>query len=81
MSKSDLKPCPFCGSPEVHIVRDYDYEGASTCVHVSVECRKCRARSGSNWYSEGNDCPKFYEEIRDRWNTRTTAPEVQENKK
>lgn len=76
MSSSKLKSCPFCGSDKVDLRREHDTEADLLCTFVFVECRTCRARSGSNWFWEGNDCPQFYEEIRERWNTRQGPEEL-----
>ena len=62
-----LKPCPFCGSTEAYLRRSTDQDD---CTFVHVECRNCRAKSADKWFSRGNDCPLFYQEIRDAWNNR-----------
>ena len=63
-----MKPCPFCGGSPI-MKTDYDTDG-SEATWKFIECSKCRARSGGKWFSPGNDCPIFYEEVRDQWNIR-----------
>lgn len=60
MTKPDLKPCPFCGSTDVH-VRQIDKE----CSVVS--CDGCNAEGG---YFGGNDSTSPAEAI-EAWNRRT----------
>lgn len=64
-----LKDCPFCGS-EAHISTEYETDG-SDCTWKFVRCSKCGARTRGKWFSGHNDCPIFYEEVRDEWNQRT----------
>lgn len=62
-----LKPCPFCGG-NAYMAKDICPDGYG--VFRYVECRDCRSKSGSKYHSYGNDCPMFYVEVRDAWNTR-----------
>ena len=62
---SELLPCPFCGG-DASIKRSYDDD---MTLWIKVECNKCGATTRGNWCRE--DCPLFYQERRDEWNTRT----------
>ena len=64
---SNLKPCPFCGG-EARITSEYDTDGFGT-FH-KVECRTCGASSKQHFVSRDNDCPQYYQEVRDDWNMR-----------
>lgn len=61
-----LKPCPCCGG-KGRIRSDYDAD--MTRWH-HVECDDCPMRTKGKWHSDGNDCPLYYQEIRDEWNNR-----------
>ena len=69
---SNLKPCPFCGSDNVSIKTEHDPDGFG--VFLSVQCGKCRARSGDKFASE--TCPQTYAEVRHEWNQREESKEV-----
>lgn len=64
-----LKECPFCGDKDASIRTEYDNDGSNTTWKY-VECIKCRSRTAGKWFSGTNDCPIFYEEVRDQWNQR-----------
>ena len=65
-----LLPCPVCiGKGSVD--RQHDADGM---LWVYVSCNKCGLRTRGKWCSSGNDCPLFYREVRDEWNTRATLP-------
>lgn len=64
-----LKPCHFCGNKRVLMKTDYDTVG-NDCTLNYIECDKCGARTRGKWVSANNDCPQFYEEVRDQWNFR-----------
>ena len=64
-----LKPCPFCGDKNPWISTSYDNDGSNSTWKY-VKCIKCHARTGGKWFTGNNDCPQFYEEVRDEWNTR-----------
>jgi Lar family restriction alleviation protein len=66
---SKLKPCPFCGGTG-HMQRFADSDGFGTFYYVV--CTGCRAQSGSQYASKGNDCPQTYAEVRDLWNRRAS---------
>ena len=68
---SELKPCPFCGGG-ASIKRSHDDD---MTLWIKIECNKCGATTRGNWCRE--DCPLFYQERRDEWNTRT--PQWQPN--
>lgn len=76
MSRPALKPCPFCASEKVSMGVDYDHDGSNTTWRF-IQCRDCGSRGKSKWHSPGNDCPLFYEEIRDAWNRRDLKPPPQ----
>lgn len=63
-----LLECPFCGSGS-EIRTSYDNDG-SNAVWKFVQCNGCGSRTMGKWFSPGNDCPLFYEEVRDQWNRR-----------
>ena len=65
----ELKACPFCGG-SARIVREMDSDGFG--AFYAVACGTCRASSGNQYASNGNDCPLMYGEVRDKWNTRPT---------
>lgn len=71
---SDLKPCPFCGSPaemeEVNApgMGDYDWQPEEWVFHV--QCQKCYAFAPGA--SVGDGTPDFAKEMAVKaWNTRT----------
>jgi len=66
-----LLPCPFCGSDQAFIRKEYDEHSASGGYFHAVHCGKCRASSGPLYASE--TCPIFYAEVRDAWNVRAAA--------
>lgn len=69
----ELKPCPFCGGAP-YIQNDTDIDG---CYWSWVSCR-CGARTRGKWSSSSaNTCPQFYAEVRDEWNTRHGAGDVE----
>ena len=61
---SELKPCPFCGSDNVHLAFYHSKENGSKAV---VECRDCYCSSG--YYND------LHEAV-EQWNKRTSAPEL-----
>lgn len=69
MEKNLLKPCPFCGDQSPIMHSSYDTDG-SDATWKFIKCHKCGARTQGKWFSHGNDCPIFYEEVRDQWNIR-----------
>lgn len=63
----DLLPCPFCGN--------VGFMSRITCedgggIFYTIKCGECGAQSREKYCSKGNDCPQFYAEVRDEWNTR-----------
>lgn len=62
-----LKPCPFCGG-SARMASEHDMDGFGMFRYV--ECRQCHARSRPKYHGNGNDCPQFYQEVRDAWNSR-----------
>src|SRR5512138_1982687 len=66
LSSNTLLPCPFCGG-KAGIHRSHDADGM---LWVGVRCQGCGAASTQDWCSPGNDCPIFYEGIRNSWNRR-----------
>jgi hypothetical protein len=50
MSKTELKPCPFCGSEKMKVEGKYkkkwSYEGVGH-ITCAVRCNKCHARGGT----------------------------------
>lgn len=71
---SVLKPCPFCGTKNPQMKTSYDTDG-SDAIWKYVECFKCGARTRGKWFTPGNDCPQFYAEVREYWNSRNDSPE------
>lgn len=71
VSAEEMKSCPFCGSDKVGICREADYDGFGT--FLSVKCQGCMSQSTQHFVSRGNECPQFYQEVRDSWNRRATA--------
>src|SRR5690606_34659543 len=72
MSKQTSKtllPCPFCGG-KAGIHRSHDADGM---LWVGVRCQGCEAASTQYWCSPGNDCPIFYECVRNSWNRRASV--------
>ncbi|MCV6826034.1 MULTISPECIES: Lar family restriction alleviation protein [Halocynthiibacter] len=65
-----LLPCPFCEG-KAHIHREPCVEGMG--YYCAVKCSKCGGKSPEKYYSNGNDCPLFYEDLRNLWNTRSVA--------
>lgn len=68
-----LKPCQFCGG-KASIDKEYDMDGFGNFHRV--ECTKCGAQSKSHFATTGNDCPQYYQEVRDSWNERAESEEV-----
>lgn len=64
-----MKPCPFCGETHPYIHTEYETDG-SEAIWKFVKCQKCGARTRGKWFTRGNDCPLFYQEVRDEWNNR-----------
>lgn len=64
---SELKVCPFCEG-EASIRSECDMDGFG--YFHWVECKKCRARSANHFVSQGNECPQYYQEVREDWNNR-----------
>ena len=50
MKKTELKPCPFCGSDKVNVEgkrkKELSYEGLERITYA-VRCNKCHARGGT----------------------------------
>ena len=61
---TELKPCPFCGSEDVHTAFYHFDDTGSKAV---VECRNCYCSSGH--YNDLQNAVK-------QWNTRIKAPEL-----
>lgn len=56
----------FCGDlPKMKTEYSSDY---SDTTWKYIQCDTCRVRTLGKWYSKGNDCPIFYQEVRDEWN-------------
>lgn len=67
---SDLKCCPFCGGKgQIRDEAGDPFDDIGRFYYV--RCVDCRAQSGSKYASNGNDCPIFYEEVRQEWNQRS----------
>ena len=69
-NESELKPCPFCGSDDVEIVRQ-DWEEDETSHHNTVNCNHC----GATVSFAVCECTRGYESISAdetvrMWNTR-----------
>jgi hypothetical protein len=63
----DLKPCPMCaGRASIRHTRDAD-----NTKWLHVECGNCGCRTRGKWTAE--ECPLFYAEVRDEWNTRAES--------
>ena len=65
---SNLKPCPFCGGEKVGMATEHDADGFG--MFKFIACKACGASSRRHFVSNGNECPQFYEEVRDSWNSR-----------
>lgn len=73
--ETKLLPCPFCGS-DARISTEHDEDAFGLFYYVI--CQKCRSRSSSKFVSNGEECPNFYEEVRELWNARhQTTNEIQ----
>lgn len=70
---SELKPCPFCGG-EARIDTEYDMDGFGN-FH-KVECKSCGASSKAHFCSQGNECPQYYQEVRDDWQNRANDSQL-----
>lgn len=71
---SDLKPCPFCGSP-AQLERDSDHHGSwfnlGCSQHWGRVKREDACIGGRLWYTaDPEELPKAI----DAWNTRAGAP-------
>lgn len=75
---SELKPCPFCGG-KARIDTEYDMDGFGN-FH-KVECSDCGASSKPHFATQGNECPQYYQEVRDDWQNRTDDKLKEENTK
>ncbi len=64
---NELKPCPFCGG-NPRIDTEYDMDGFGN-FH-KVECSDCGASSKAHFCTQGNECPQYYQEVRDEWQNR-----------
>lgn len=67
MEKQELKPCPFCGSTDIAIVKQdnphNDYDGDYPYLYTAA-CKQCLSRSPQ----------KVYEEYAaEAWNTRASG--------
>ena len=45
MSKTELKPCPFCGGKAVFFVKDHATSGMKSFWRIGVYCTKCNLTS------------------------------------
>lgn len=74
MSKSELKPCPFCGNnPSI------SDDATDNVIIVSVYCEYCTTHEREvSAQSAGWDSKKAEEDAIWKWNTRVYPPEVQE---
>ena len=63
-----MKNCPFCGG-KPRIAREWDSD-THDGRFVFVECSDCRSSSRKHYVSGSNDCPLFYEEVRNDWEKR-----------
>ena len=66
-TQTELLPCPFCGG-KPYITIEHCTDG-STFVFAFVKC-SCGAKSPEKGFTQGNDCPQLYAEVRELWNTR-----------
>ena len=71
---SELKPCPFCGG-KPRIDTEYDMDGFGN-FH-KVECSKCGASSKAHFATQGNECPQYYQEVRDGWQQRADDSNIE----
>ncbi|GKX54065.1 hypothetical protein SOASR030_01770 [Leminorella grimontii] len=65
-----LKPCPFCGSDNVHITRTAGSLHDETGSFYYVSCSSCCAKSGSEFSPGGRYTNDLYKAVCDRWNKR-----------
>lgn len=70
---SELKNCPFCGG-KAHIDTEYDMDGFGN-FH-KVECLDCGASSKQHFCTQGNECPEYYNEVREDWQNRADNDKV-----
>lgn len=75
---TELKPCPFCGG-KPRIDTEYDMDGFGN-FH-KVKCSNCFASSKAHFASSGNECPKYYQEVREEWQKRTESTELEKLRK
>ena len=79
---ANLKPCPFCGGEKVGVATEHDAD--SFGMFKFIACKACGGSSRRHFVSNGNECPQFYEQVRDSWNSRPvdeTEVEQEELKK
>ena len=65
---ANLKPCPFCGGEKVGMATESNKIVFG--MFKFIACKDCGASSRRYFVSNGNECPQFYEEVRDSWNRR-----------
>jgi Lar family restriction alleviation protein len=70
---AELLPCPFCGSRDAYMMTEHDSDGLG--FFLNIKCGSCRAASGQQYVSHGNDCPQTRAEVREAWNRRATPAE------
>ena len=72
MSKSELKPCPFCGGEaRAILVREVGWV-------YRIFCPKCRMSENLAFDKEKEELEKLIPKFIEKWNTRVYPKEVQE---
>jgi hypothetical protein len=71
-----LAPCPFCGG-NARVCRESDADGFGTFAFVQCQTRGCAVRTIGEFYSQGNDDPLTYVQVRDAWNRRAAVRSLQ----
>lgn len=73
----NIKPCPFCGSENVKLLKKRTMYYGHTAYTASIRCNRCHARGGTVInltapYAVKEDVEAI---ARERWNTRIEVDE------
>ena len=72
-SKTDLKPCPFCGGDPYTTIQGRQWGGDGCSVSLSVICSQCKISKGKVVKIEGMNfftLKKEFDELISKWNER-----------